>query len=52
MDRDKPAAVLRFTANQAQIDSLNGTLEWSRYRDGCALLDGFTVTRFLSTAWQ
>jgi translocation and assembly module TamB len=40
-------AVLRFTANQAQIDSLNGTLGGGRVSaTGGALLDGFAVSAF------
>src|SRR6185369_13490509 len=40
-------ASLRFTANQAQIDSLNGTLGGGRVSaTGGALLDGFTVSAF------
>ena len=40
-------AALRFTANQAQIDSLNGTLGGGRISaTGGALLDGFTVSAF------
>ena len=40
-------AALRFTANQAQIDSLNGTLGGGRVSaTGGALLDGFTVSAF------
>jgi translocation and assembly module TamB len=39
---------LRFTADQAQIDSLTGTIGGGRMRaTGGALLDGFTVSRFL-----
>jgi translocation and assembly module TamB len=41
-------SVLRFTANQVQIDSATGTLGGGRLRaSGGALLDGFTVARFL-----
>jgi translocation and assembly module TamB len=40
-------AAIRFTANQAQIDSLNGTLGGGRISaTGGALLDGFTVSAF------
>ncbi len=40
-------AALRFTANQAQIDSLNGTIGGGRVSaTGGALLDGFTVSSF------
>jgi translocation and assembly module TamB len=40
-------AALRFTANQAQIDSLNGTIGGGRVSaTGGALLDGFTVSAF------
>lgn len=40
-------ASLRFTANQAQIDSLTGTLGGGRVSaTGGALLDGFTVSAF------
>ena len=40
-------AVLRFNANQAQIDSLNGTLGGGRVTaTGGALLEGFTVSAF------
>jgi len=40
-------AALRFTANQAQIDSLNGTLGGGRISaTGGALLEGFTVSAF------
>ena len=40
-------AVLRFTANQAQIDSLTGTIGGGRVSaSGGALLDGFTVSAF------
>jgi translocation and assembly module TamB len=38
---------VRFTANQAQIDSLNGTIGGGRVSaTGGALLDGFTVSAF------
>jgi translocation and assembly module TamB len=41
-------ALVRFTANQAQIDSLEGTLGGGRVTaTGGALLEGFTVARFL-----
>ena len=41
------AAVLRFSANQVQIDSLNGTIGGGRVSvTGGALLDGFTVSAF------
>jgi translocation and assembly module TamB len=41
-------ALLRFTANQAQIDSFSGTLGGGRVTaTGGALLEGFTVSRFL-----
>jgi translocation and assembly module TamB len=41
-------SVLRFTANQVQIDSATGTLGGGRLNaSGGALLDGFTVSRFL-----
>jgi translocation and assembly module TamB len=41
-------ASLRFTVNQAQIDSLTGTLGGGRVTaTGGALLEGFTVARFL-----
>ena len=41
-------ASVRFTANQAQIDSLEGTLGGGRVTaTGGALLEGFTVSRFL-----
>jgi translocation and assembly module TamB len=41
-------AALRFTANQAQIDSLTGMLGGGRVQaTGGVLLDGFTVSRFL-----
>lgn len=40
-------AGIRFTANQAQIDSLNGTIGGGRVSaTGGALLDGFTVSAF------
>ncbi len=40
-------AALRFTANQAQIDSLDGTLGGGRITaTGGALLEGFTVSAF------
>jgi translocation and assembly module TamB len=40
-------AALRFTANQAQIDSLDGTLGGGRISaTGGALLEGFTVSAF------
>ncbi|HEU4511059.1 MAG TPA: translocation/assembly module TamB domain-containing protein, partial [Pyrinomonadaceae bacterium] len=40
-------AALRFTANQAQIDSLNGTLGGGRVSaTGGALVEGFTVSAF------
>jgi translocation and assembly module TamB len=40
-------AALRFTANQAQIDSLNGTIGGGRVSaTGGALLEGFTVSAF------
>jgi translocation and assembly module TamB len=40
-------ASLRFTANQAQIDSLNGTIGGGRVSaTGGALLEGFTVSAF------
>ena len=40
-------AGIRFTANQAQIDSFNGTLGGGRISaTGGALLDGFTVSAF------
>jgi translocation and assembly module TamB len=40
-------AALRFTANQAQIDSLDGTIGGGRVSaTGGALLDGFTVSAF------
>jgi len=42
------AALVRFTSNQAQIDSLTGTLGGGRVNaTGGALLEGFTVARFL-----
>ena len=41
-------ALVRFTSNQAQIDSLDGTMGGGRLSaTGGALLDGFTVSRFL-----
>jgi len=41
-------ALVRFTSNQAQIDSLTGTMGGGRLSaTGGALLDGFTVSRFL-----
>lgn len=41
------AATLRFTANQAQLDSASGTLGGGRVTaSGGALLDGFTVSAF------
>lgn len=41
-------ALVRFTANQAQIDSMSGTLGGGRISaTGGALLEGLTVTRFL-----
>lgn len=41
-------SVLRFTADQAQIESFNGTLGGGRLTaTGGALLDGFTIDRFL-----
>jgi translocation and assembly module TamB len=41
-------AALRFTASQAQIDSLTGMLGGGRVQaSGGALLEGFTVSRFL-----
>ena len=41
-------AALRFTANQAQIDSFTGTLGGGRVTaTGGVLLDGFAVSRFL-----
>jgi translocation and assembly module TamB len=40
--------LVRFTANQAQIDSMTGTLGGGHVSaTGGALLDGFTLTRFL-----
>ncbi len=40
-------STVRFTSNQAQIDSLQGTLGGGRVSaTGGALLDGFTVSRF------
>jgi translocation and assembly module TamB len=40
-------ALVRFTSNQAQIDSLTGMLGGGRVNaTGGALLDGFTVSRF------
>ena len=40
-------SVVRFTSNQAQIDSFNGTLGGGRVSaTGGALLDGFTVSGF------
>ncbi len=40
-------AALRFSANQAQIDSLNGTIGGGRVSaTGGALLEGFTVSAF------
>ena len=40
-------AAIRFTANQAQIDSLNGTVGGGRVSaTGGALLEGFTVSAF------
>lgn len=40
-------SLVRFTANQAQIDSLKGTLGGGRVNaTGGALLDGFAVSRF------
>ena len=40
-------ALIRFTANQAQIDSLNGTIGGGRVSaTGGALLEGFTVSAF------
>ncbi len=40
-------AALRFTANQVQIDSLNGTIGGGRVTaTGGALLEGFTVSAF------
>lgn len=41
-------ALVRFTANQAQIDSMTGTLGGGHISaTGGALLDGFTLARFL-----
>lgn len=41
-------SVLRFTADQAQIESFNGTLGGGRLTaSGGALLDGFNIDRFL-----
>ena len=41
-------ALVRFSANQAQIDSMTGTLGGGHISaTGGALLDGFTVSRFL-----
>jgi translocation and assembly module TamB len=41
-------ALVRFTANQAQIDSVTGTLGGGHISaTGGALLDGFTLARFL-----
>jgi len=41
-------SLVRFTSNQAQIDSLNGTLGGGHVSaTGGALLEGFTVSRFL-----
>ena len=41
-------SVIRFTANQAQIDSLTGTMGGGRISaTGGALLEGFTLARFL-----
>lgn len=41
-------ALIRFTANQAQIDSMTGTLGGGHISaTGGALLDGFTLARFL-----
>ncbi|HKO98419.1 MAG TPA: translocation/assembly module TamB domain-containing protein [Pyrinomonadaceae bacterium] len=41
-------SVVRFTSNQAQIDSMTGMLGGGRVSaTGGALLDGFTVSRFL-----
>jgi len=40
-------ALLRFTANQVQIDTATGTMGGGRVRaTGGALLDGFTIARF------
>lgn len=42
------AALLRFTANQVQIDTATGTMGGGRVRaTGGALLDGFTIARFV-----
>ena len=41
-------ALVRFTSNQAQIDSLTGTMGGGRLSaTGGALMEGFTLTRFL-----
>ncbi|MEP6741868.1 MAG: translocation/assembly module TamB domain-containing protein [bacterium] len=41
-------SLVRFTSNQAQIDSLTGTMGGGRVSiTGGALLEGFTVSRFL-----
>ncbi|MGI9065269.1 MAG: translocation/assembly module TamB domain-containing protein [Pyrinomonadaceae bacterium] len=41
-------ALVRFTSNQAQIDSVTGTLGGGRLSaTGGALIEGFTITRFL-----
>lgn len=41
-------SLVRFTSNQAQIDSLNGTMGGGRVSvTGGALLEGFTLSRFL-----
>jgi translocation and assembly module TamB len=41
-------SVIRFTSNQAQIDSLTGTMGGGRIEaTGGALLEGFTLARFL-----
>jgi translocation and assembly module TamB len=41
-------SVIRFTSNQAQIDSLTGTMGGGRISaTGGALLEGFTLARFL-----
>ena len=41
-------ALVRFTSNQAQIDSMTGTLGGGRISaTGGALLEGFTLSRFL-----
>jgi translocation and assembly module TamB len=41
-------SVVRFTSNQAQIDSLTGTMGGGRISaTGGALLEGFTLSRFL-----